>query len=292
MPDPSLTFLDNDPPGEGAPVAGGNALVFQAAAVNAHANDRVGTRRIRLHVNIGGAAFVGIDDDLVGQAHHGAVIFAKAPDVVVLVVEEQGFFGEFAQNILDGAELGVAPGGQGEVVQDVGAQADEPAQGGAVQQHLDVFGFEEVFGVIDEHLDGSAVAAQGEPAVGFEEFEIEVFEEAAIDGKAIVKGQEGAAVEAGEGLAEVGFGDAVGVEQDGFDVTAFAARFGHGETHHRVEVEALECGHIHVRRIHRHVGRKSCRTDRGRHNETYLLTLKFLVEPNCFENPLSRKVCR
>src|SRR2546426_9460582 len=34
--------------------------------------------------------------------------------------------------------------------------------------------------------------------------------------------------EAGEGLAEVGFGDAVGVEQDGFDLTAFAARLRHG----------------------------------------------------------------
>ena len=121
----------------------------------------------------------------------------RPPAVVVLVVEGQGLVGEFAQNVLDGAEVGVAPGGTGEVLQDVGAQADEPAQGGAAQQHLDVFGFEQVFGVIDEHVDGGAVAAQGQPEVGFEEFEIEVFEQAAIDHEVVVKGQEGAAVEAG-----------------------------------------------------------------------------------------------
>ena len=91
-----------------------------------------------------------------------------------------------------------------------------------------MFGFEQVFGVIDEHFDGGAVAAQGQPAVGFEEFKIEVLEQAAIDHEVVVKGQEGAAVEAGEGVAEVGFGDAVGVEQDGFDVTAFAAGLRHG----------------------------------------------------------------
>ena len=89
------------------------------------------------------------------------------------------------------------PVADGEVLQDIVAQTDEPAQGGAAQQHLDVFGFEQVFGVIDEHFDGGAVAAQGQPEVGFEEFEIEVFEEAAIDHEAVVKGQEGAAVEAG-----------------------------------------------------------------------------------------------
>ena len=77
---------------------------------------------------------------------------------------------------------------------------------------------------------------RGSQQVGFEEFEIEVFEEAAIDHEAVVKGQEGAAVEAAEGLAEVGFGDAVGVEQDGFDITALAARLGHG----RAEVLARE----------------------------------------------------
>ena len=91
-----------------------------------------------------------------------------------------------------------------------------------------MFGFEQVFGVIDEHVDGGAVAAQGQPEVGFEEFKIEVLEQAAIDQEVVVKGQEGAAVEAGEGVAEVGFGDAVGVEQDGFDVTAFAAGLRHG----------------------------------------------------------------
>src|SRR5262249_28976100 len=124
--------------------------------------------------------------------------------------------------------LRVASGGQGEIVQDVGAQADEPTQGGAAQQHLDVFGFEQVFGVIDEDIDGGAVAAQGQPEVGFKEFEVEVFEEAAIDDEVLIKGQEGAAIEVGEGLAKVGFGDAVGIEQDGFDLTAFAAGLGEG----------------------------------------------------------------
>src|SRR5262249_50968598 len=176
---------------QGTPVTGGNALVFQTAAVNAHANDRVGARRIGLNVNVGGAAFVGIDNDLVGQAHNGAVVFAQAADVVVVVVETQGLLGEFTQNVLDGAEFGLAARGTAEVLQDVLGQADEPAQGGAAQQHLDVFGFEQVFGVIDEHFDGSAVAAQGQPAVGFEKLKIEVLEQAAIDHEAVVKGQEG-----------------------------------------------------------------------------------------------------
>src|SRR6185295_13868016 len=69
---------------QGAAVTGGNALVFQTAAVHAHANHRVGARRIGLDVNVGGAAFVGIDNDLIGQAHNGAVIFAQAAAVVVL----------------------------------------------------------------------------------------------------------------------------------------------------------------------------------------------------------------
>src|SRR5262249_56547755 len=99
---------------QGTPVTGGNALVFQTAAVNTHANDRIGARRIGLNVNVGGAPFVGIDNDLVGQAHYGAVVFAQAADVVVVVVEPRGFLGEFAQDVLDGAELGVAPGGTGE----------------------------------------------------------------------------------------------------------------------------------------------------------------------------------
>ena len=70
-------------------------------------------------------------------------------------------------------------------------------RGAPRKQHLDVFGFEQVFGVIDEHVDGGAVAAQGQPEVGFEEFKIEVLEQAAIDHEVVVKGQEGAAVEAG-----------------------------------------------------------------------------------------------
>jgi hypothetical protein len=127
--------------------------------------------------------------------------------------------------------------------QDVFAQAHEPAQGGAPQEHLDVLGFEQVFGVIDEHVDGGAVAAQGQPEVGFEEFKIEVLEQAAIDHEAVVKGQEGAAVEATEGLAEVGGGDAVGLEQDGFDITAFAARLRHGAA------EVVTCEHLLVDQI-------------------------------------------
>src|SRR4030095_12658877 len=129
-----------------------------------------------LNVNVGGAAFVGIDNDLVGQAHNGAVVFANAADVVVLVVESQGLVGEFAHNVWDRAQLGMAARGRGEVLQDVRAQTDEPAQGGAAQQHLDVFGFEQVFGVIDEHFDGVAIAAQGQPAVGAGEFKIAVLE--------------------------------------------------------------------------------------------------------------------
>src|SRR5262249_2386469 len=135
---------------------------------------------------------------------------------------------EFFQDVGNRAQLGQAAGGVGEKVQDVFAQPDEPAQGGAAPEQLEVFGFDQVVRVIDEHLDGGAVAAQRDGITGFEEFEVEVFEEAALQDDPVVIGHEGTAVEAAQGLAEGGGGDAVGVEQDGFDVAAFPPRLGNG----------------------------------------------------------------
>ena len=111
-------------------------------------------------------------------------------------------------------------------MQDVFAQPHQPAQRGAAQEYLEVFGFDQVVGIIDEHLDGSTIAAQGHCVTGFEEFEVEVFEEGAVEHGTVVVLHEGTAVEAAEDLAEFGFGDAVGLQQHGFDVAGFAARLG------------------------------------------------------------------
>ena len=105
---------------QGPPVAGRDALVFLTAAVDPHANHRVTARRIGLNVDVRGTPLIGINNDLVGQAHDRAVVFANAPDVVVVVVADlHGLVGEFPQDVLNGAQLGLAVRGAGKALQNV-----------------------------------------------------------------------------------------------------------------------------------------------------------------------------
>src|SRR5262249_22970094 len=103
-------------------------LVFFTGAINADANHGIRARRIGLNMNVGSAAFVGIDNHLVGQAYNRRVVFANASDAVVLVLDMQRVVTQLPQDVLDRAQVGLAPGGTGEVLQDVFAQADQPAQ--------------------------------------------------------------------------------------------------------------------------------------------------------------------
>ncbi len=59
-------------------------MIFLTTAINTDADHRILFADVGLDVDIGGAAFIGVDNNLVGKPHDGAVVFANGCVVFIL----------------------------------------------------------------------------------------------------------------------------------------------------------------------------------------------------------------
>ena len=141
---------------EGVPVGSGDVEVLHAVAVDAEPHDGGCGLAVGLHVDVGSAAVVALDDHLVGELHHPGLRLVHlgfrlgaALDLVLLPGAQ---LHDDAAHVLGfGHPLGSQTVAAVDVVEDVGAQADHEFAARGQVHGLDRVLAHEVVGVFDRH---------------------------------------------------------------------------------------------------------------------------------------------